>query len=144
MYIFRRCIYSMYFVFLATCLKRSVFCWASYSLRMKATDTTLWTFQPFTNINNRHAQRNIFLPNRYCRGCLRDNAEAAQSRRGLHKKVIVLRSMETELVSESPATCTKILIALRAMGTDLLIQSFFVTGLGPLASFGPTDMRTMK
>ena len=53
---------------------------------MEATDTTLWTLIPYLHVNHGSAQRNIFLPKRYCRCCLRDNAEAAQSRRDLHKK----------------------------------------------------------
>ena len=53
---------------------------------MKATDTTLWSLNPFMDVSSKSAQKDMFLPNRYCRKCFRDNAEAAQSRRDLQQQ----------------------------------------------------------
>ena len=138
-----------------------------YSPRMKATDSTLWTVVPLGYFKN---HLDLFLPRRYCSKCFRDNAEAAQSRRELHQKLncalsdgggaiesepcdmhkdvvalrgmrkyLVRRAMEAEPLRVSPATCTKIVMGLRAMR-----EYPFAKVLGPLASFGLTDMRLMR
>ena len=94
---------------------------------MKATDTTLWTLVPFKDVNDRSAQRDMFLPHRYCRDCLRDNAEAAQSRRDLLLKNTDSSSSDSDGSSQ----------------LDPCADDFFVKGMGTRASFGPTDMLRM-